>query len=193
MLDFDLDDSGTVLSSSLHGLHRDTAGEYALIASSERRLLDLRRSGGRLVTAGGGNDLAILRIGALRHRHFQLSAAATWLRDPNDAHDDVMEMLDPDRSARVEARRFIDRVAGRWLLPATTYPRPGSLVRAELAAIRTMLVYLHLKCEHQTTSTPLTSGVEMLAAMIASRAPMVPHLASILNSPLFAAHAAQPY
>ncbi|HEX4694469.1 hypothetical protein [Sphingomonas sp.] len=191
MLDVTVEASGACRLMALHGLHRETAGEYALVAASERCLAGLQRSDGRLVTAGGRLDLTLLRLGALRHRHFRPGGAASWLKDLRDAHDDVIEMLDPFTAAKRETRRFAEMVAGRWSGAAVAGPRP--LAQAQLAVVRTAVTYLHLLAEQRSDPTPLVTGVGALAELILERAAIAPHLAPVLESALFTALAPHPF
>ncbi len=194
MIEFELGSNGLCSDVRLHSVDKRMAGEFALIQSVQRTLTELDRAEGRLVTAGGMNDLSLIRIGALRHRHFPPGGAATWLRDIRDAHDDVLEMIDPSGTAGAQVGDFLTALCGTR--PATekgAQPRRRERVAAEFEAVRTLTAYLHLLAEQQHAVEPLAAGVVAIADMIWARAESSPHLVPILECELFETFAPVPF
>lgn len=194
MIEFDIGPGGLCSGLRLRSIDKLMAGEFALIQSVQRTLTEVDRAEGRLVTAGGAHDLSLIRLGALRHRHFELGGAATWLRDLRDAHDDVLEMIDPTGKAGAQLGDFLSGLCGRR--PATekgTHPRRRERVAAEFEAVRTMTAYLFLLSEQQQAVEPLATGIAAIADMIWARAETSPHLVPILECELFETFAPVPY
>lgn len=194
MIEFELGESGLCSRIKLHSVDQRMAGEYAMIRAVERRLIELDRVGGRLVTFGGAHDLSLIRLGALRHRHFPLGGAAAWLRDIRDAHDDVSEMMDPTGKARAQVGDFLSGLCGGR--PATDKqagPRRRERVIAEFEAVRTLIAYLYLLSEQQQGIEPLAAGVMAIADMIWGRFGSLQHLLPMLDTELFETFAPVPF
>lgn len=186
MLEFDLDQSGLSSNVVLHSVDERIAGEFALVRSVERRLAELDRAGGRLVTCGGQNDLTMIRMGVFRHRDFALAGALTWLRDEKDAHDDVLEMINLPTAAGAQVAEFMAGVCGARPAPdESAGPRRRERAKAEFDAVQTLTAYFFLLAERERSLRPLACGVAAIAEMICGRMETAPHLAAILNSDLF--------
>lgn len=194
MIEFDVGLTNECSGLRLHSIDRRMAGEFALIQSVQRMLTDVDRAEGRLITAGGMHDLSLIRLGALRHRHFELGGAAAWLHDLRDAHDDILDMIDPTGKAGAQLGDFLSGLCGsRPAAGKNAQPRRRERVAAEFEAVRTMTAYLFLLAEQQQAVEPLATGVVAIADMIWARAENAPHLVPILESELFETFAPVPF
>ncbi|TPG15782.1 hypothetical protein EAH87_15055 [Sphingomonas koreensis] len=194
MIEFEIDSFGLCSEVNLHSIDTRMAGEFALILSVQRKLSELENAGGRLVTFGGMNDLSLIRLGALRHRHFLSGGAAAWLRDIRDAHDDVFEMIDPSGKAGANVADFLPGLCGRR--PAADKlagPRRRERVMAEFEAIQVLTAYLYLLSEQHQSVRPLAVGVVAISDMIWARSRTLPHLFSMLDTELFETFAPVPF
>lgn len=194
MIEFDVGPTGQCSGLRLHSIDRRMAGEFALIQSVQRTLTEVDRAEGRLVTAGGMHDLSLIRLGALRHRYFHLGGAAVWLRDLRDAHDDILEMIDPSGKAGAQVGDFLSGMCGsRPAAEENTQPFRRERAVAEFEAVRTMTAYLFLLSEQRQAIEPLAAGVVAIADMIWAKAETSPHLCSILDTELFETFAPLPF
>ncbi len=194
MIEFEIGQSGLCSALKLHSIDQRMAGEFALIRSVQRKLRDLDLAGGRLVTFGGSHDLSMIRLGALRHRHFIPGGAAAWLHDIRDAHDDVFEMIDPSGNAGASVAEFLAGLCGRR--PGAEQvpgPRRRERTTAEFEAVRALTAYLYLLSEQQQAIEPLAVGVAAIADMLWAKASALPHLLPILETELFEIFAPVPF
>ena len=188
LLEFEMNDQGICSITTLQSLDSGTAGESALVTAVERKLQSLDQTDGRLVTFNGRDDLGMVRMASLRHRHFAIGAAATWLDDRRDAHDDISLMLAPERSLQCHGPLELATSLGvtrRRSSQKNRGPIRPERIAAELAVIRAMVIYLHLLSERHRNVRPLAVGVLCLSDMIATKARTSPHLQATLRAEIF--------
>lgn len=180
LLSFDLDPSGVFSGFRIDSLE---AGERNVAALAERELAAVHADGGDLVTYNGVHDLGVLRFALLRARLLGGGGAARWVSNDDGRHRDLMLEV----SAGGRWPRLADVAAGLRFAPVRLLGGPlDGVGKAELDVALTMLLHIHLVGERLGDPSVLMRGALAFGRFLASAAPKRPHLAAILESPLYA-------
>lgn len=160
-------------------------GPEAVLASTiETQLASVYAGGGDLVTYNGAHDLTVLRFALLRGRIFGGRGVDRWLGNDGNRHQDLM------RKAAGDDRwpRLVDLAAGLGFAPsgAISVGDLSGRAKAEQDVALTMLVHIHFEAERLGDVGVLVKGAVGLGRYLLSLAMQRPHIAAILNSPLYA-------
>ncbi|HEX4694455.1 hypothetical protein [Sphingomonas sp.] len=191
LLEFTMDDRGVCDDFRLTAADRAGGGERAIVAMAERKLAGLAADDGTLVTFNGSHDLGILRLAAVRQRQFDHAAAAGWLRDGGDRHDDLM--LELESGPRAWPR--LDDIAAKLGIVSNSEFFLGDVatsaerMKCELDVVVTLALYMHIMSERMKSVDPLLHGMTRLAGFVSDRLPKAPHFQAAMRAPAFVAAA----
>lgn len=185
VLEFTRDVSGALSIIRLASQEGVDGGEAALAAAVDHDLARIYAGGGELITYNGTHDLSVLRLAVMRARRFGSAGASSWITD-GERHRDLMHEL----AAGGRSPRLLDAAAGLGFAPPcvclTAREVGGEMFKAELDAVLTLLLHIHLEAQRRGRDATFVQDVLAVGRHIASRGPKASHLRGLLDAPLFA-------
>ena len=189
MLEFDCDENGRVSGFVLTSRDAQDGGEAALVEIAERRLAGLHAKGGELITYNGRHDLSVMRFALIRARTLGGGGVTSWMNEPPERHRDLMhEVAGCGRWSRLDDVAAGLGFAGPVILMSAAEPE-ACRAKSERDVVLTALFYIHLQAERSGDGEGFKRNLLTIGRFLGARALSMPHLGSVLLSPIFATDA----